>query len=187
MSCLKCGAWRLKAVMLLCCIDWLRTWCYMITGLQLLKVSSTKWAVIPCIHQAADNGNIHWCADETWRQTRGLRANKRGRHVWFVDVTKSWTSGFVLKWKLAVNSTLLSSFQWQERTAAVRISSRDGQCVSPSITGDNLLSTLELAAVTGVKAQQILSLAVYSRSGLLYVTGFGTKSHTGLTINTDKQ
>lgn len=84
--------------------------CYMITRLQLLKVSTTKWAVIPRIHQASNNRNSHQGLLMKCWDRQGFRANKGGRHVWFVDVTKSWTLGFVLKWKLAAHSTLLCIF-----------------------------------------------------------------------------
>ncbi len=138
--------------------------CYMITRLQLLKVSTTKWAVIPRIHQASNNRNIHQGLLMKLRDRQRSRANKAGRHVWFVDVTKSWTLGFVLKWKLAANSTLLCIFllvagekgsnqlQGQQRwTVCFTIHYRWTIYCQPDGK-----TTLEWPAVAGVKAEKII-------------------------------
>lgn len=64
------------------------------------------------------NRNIHQALLMKLGDRRRLRANNGPRHVWFVHVTKSWTLGFVLKWKLAALSSVFLfffSFQSQER------------------------------------------------------------------------
>lgn len=161
-------------------LHWLgASWCYMITRLQLLKVSTTKWAVIPRIHQASNNRNIHQGLLMKLRDRRGFRANKGSRHVWFVDVTKSWTLGFVLKWKLAANSILPGIFflvvgekgsnqlQGQQRwTVCFTVHYRRTIYCQPEGK-----TTLERSAVAGVKSEKNHpSLAAYSRLVLLYFT-----------------
>lgn len=60
------------------------------------------------IHQESSNTNTHRGLLMKLGDRRGSRANKGGRHVWFVDATKSWTLGFVLKWKLAALYSVFS-------------------------------------------------------------------------------
>ncbi len=100
----ECEGWRpsCSCTVLIECEPALRDY-----KLQLLKVSISKWAVIPCTPPSSYNRNIHQGLLMKLWDRWGVRANTGGWHGWFEDFTKSRTLD---EFKMRAGSPLLCFF-----------------------------------------------------------------------------